>query len=252
MSAILKPAKTGRLSVELAKDNQTIQESLALRYRIFAEELGADLNTSDSLDQDRFDQHCHHLVVRDNRSGQLIASTRLLTDQGALAVGSFYSETEFSMNPVKQLQGRKLEVGRTCVDARHRSGAAIAVLWSGLAAYIKKHKIDFLFGCASIDMQNDNGLMATAIMNRLRIHAFCDADLRVTPKNGLPITPYPDEVVAARMPPLLKAYIRLGAKACGEACWDADFGVADVFMLLDVNNLDASYSRHFMSRGGLE
>ncbi|OOY88695.1 hemolysin, partial [Solemya velum gill symbiont] len=99
-------------------------------------------------------------------------------------------------------------------------------------------------------LQEDDGIMATAIMNRLRTHALIDEKYRVRPKTRLPITPLPDEVVAARMPPLLKAYVRLGAKACGEACWDEDFGVADVFMLLNINNLDASYSRHFMSRGG--
>ncbi len=250
MSAILKPVKTNRLSVELTTEETMIRESLELRYRIFAEEMGANLDTTEAIDKDRFDAHCYHLVVRDTRSGDLIASTRLLTDEGAADAGSFYSETEFDMQNIKCLNGSKVEVGRTCVDARYRSGAAIAVLWQGLSSFIQQNHVDYLFGCASIDLREDDGIMAIAIMNRLRTHAFSDKQHRVTPKTSLSVKPLPDEVVAARMPPLLKAYVRLGAKACGEACWDEDFGVADVFMLLDLNNLDASYSRHFMSRGG--
>ena len=53
MSAILKAAKTSRLSVELATDPKTVNESLELRYRIFVEELGADLNSDEAIDQDR-------------------------------------------------------------------------------------------------------------------------------------------------------------------------------------------------------
>jgi putative hemolysin len=45
---------------------------------------------------------------------------------------------------------------------------------------------------------------------------------------------------------LLETYIRLGARACGEPCRDQDFGVADVLMLLDIDELNPAYSRHFL------
>ena len=51
-----------------------------------------------------------------------------------------------------------------------------------------------------------------------------------------------------KMPPLLKAYLSLGAKACGEAYWDRDFNCADVFMLLNVSDLNPRYARHFLER----
>jgi len=55
-------------------------------------------------------------------------------------------------------------------------------------------------------------------------------------------------VERVRMPPLLKAYLNLGAKACGEAFWDQDFNCADVFMLLNVSDLCPRYARHFLGR----
>jgi putative hemolysin len=42
--------------------------------------------------------------------------------------------------------------------------------------------------------------------------------------------------------------VRLGAKVCGEACRDPDFQVADVLMLLRMEDLNPSYARHFLER----
>jgi putative hemolysin len=91
-------------------------------------------------------------------------------------------------------------------------------------------------------------VQAAAMMNRIRRLAMSDETLRVTPREPLLASQAPDGVLDAPLPALLKAYIRLGAKACGEPCRDADFGVADVLMLLDVNDLNPTYSRHFLER----
>ncbi len=248
MSAILQSSRGSKLFVELATSAQDILASQQLRYRVFAEEMGASVTSAaERADIDRFDAYCEHLLVRELDSGRIVASTRLLDEEGAEKAGSFYSETEFDLLQVTTLNGRKLEVGRTCVDPNYRQGAAIAVLWSGLAGYIHLRQIDYLFGCASINM-SDGGVLATALMNRLRHHAFSTEDRRVSPRRPLPPATVADDAISAPLPPLLKAYVRLGARACGEACWDPDFRVADVFMLLDIDELDPSYSRHFMNR----
>jgi putative hemolysin len=248
MSVILQPGRLGRLYAELASSREDVIASQRLRYRIFAEELGARLaSRRKGIDEDPFDRHCQHLLVRETGSGRIVASTRLLTEEAARLAGGFYSATEFSLEPVTALPGRKLEIGRTCVDPAYRQGAAIAVLWAGLAGFIHLNRIDYLFGCASIDIA-DGGLRARAITNQLLRHSFVGEGRRVVPRIPLPAVPGVDDTIAAPLPPLLKAYVRLGARACGEACWDRDFDVADVFMLLDVDELDPSYSRHFMAR----
>jgi putative hemolysin len=233
------------LHAELALTESDIRESQRLRYRIFSEELGAKLHSPvEGLDIDRFDDYCHHLLVRNSDSGQVIASTRLLPSTKAQETGGFYSESEFDLTNINKLDGRILEIGRTCVDPAYRSGAAITVLWSGLGNYIKLHSFDYLCGCASIDL-NDNGLRAAAIIKKLRQQALAPEHLRVTPRRALP-TVVEDTNVTAAMPPLLKAYIRLGSKICGEACWDPDFNVADIFVLMKLSDLDPTYARHFL------
>jgi len=251
MSALLNVAanrRKNRLYVELASTIDDIRASQALRYRVFAGELGAEVKGSAGLDEDHFDPYCQHLLVKESATGKVIASTRLLLGEQALKAGGFYSESEFEMERLYDLPGRSVEVGRTCVDPSFRQGAAIAVLWSGLADFIKQFEISHLFGCASIEM-DDGGVVAQAIMNNVRQHAMTDQQWRVAPKNPLPALPAgAEQVVSAPLPPLLKAYFRLGAKACGEPCFDPHFNCADILVLVDVAKMDASYTRHFLDR----
>ena len=245
------PTRRGdRLFVELAATPHEVREAQALRFRIFSAELGAKLKgDAQGLDSDAFDGVCQHLLVREINSGRLIGCTRLLTDTNARKIGGFYSEGEFDLAPITKLPGRLLEIGRTCIDPEYRQGAAIAVLWSGLAGFIHLHGFDYLFGCASVPLGDDD-IQAAAIMNRVRRQAMAGPDLRVTPRAPLLSAQVPGDVLDAPLPPLLKAYLRLGAKACGEPCRDPDFGVADVFILLRVADLNPTYSRHFIERAG--
>jgi len=242
-------AKRGeRLVVGLASSEGEVREAQALRYRVFGEEMGATLKAAPpGLDVDEFDAVCQHLLVREAKTGQVVGCTRILTDDNAARLGRFYSEGEFELGPITSVPGRKLEVGRTCIAADFRQGSAIAVLWSGLAGYIRIHGFDYLFGCASVPL-GDRDLLAAAIMNRLRRRALAPEPVRVTPRVPLLTSEVPDAVLDAPLPALLRAYVRLGAKACGEPCRDPDFQVADLLMLLKVDELGASYSRHFLDR----
>lgn len=252
MSALLNPSQVAnqtRLAVELASTDREILASKRLRYTIFANELGAQLDSAHrGVDEDKYDDYCHHLLVRDRDGGQIVATTRLLMDEQARLAGGFYSESEFAMPSILALPGRRLEIGRTCVDPHHRQGAAIAVLWSGLGAFIQCHQIDYLFGCASIDL-GDGGVRAHAVMERLRQRAMLPPASQVTPKLPMPnISARVRKTVKAPLPPLLKAYISLGARVAGEPCYDPAFNVADVLVLVDVAKIDRTYARHFLQR----
>lgn len=238
-----------RLRVELATTIADIEESQKLRYRIFARELGAEIaGAYAELDADHYDPYCQHLLVRDSLNGNIIGSTRLLSDTQAKKAGGFYSACEFDIDAIVKLPGRRLEIGRTCIDPAYREGAAIAVLWSGLADYVRENEIDMLFGCASVEMR-DGGVVAQAIMNHVRKHAISPSDCRAIPRNPLPALPAgAEEALAAPLPPLLKAYFNLGAKACGEPCFDPAFNCADFLVLVKLDEMNASYARHFLDR----
>jgi len=235
---------TPSLLVEITTSPTALQEAQALRYRVFVEECGAKPDSlAEGLDSDRFDMHCEHLLVRDSQTGEVVATTRLLDSQGALRAGGFYSEGEFQLVGLAQLPGPILEIGRTCVHPDYRNGATISTLWSGLAQVMRERNYNFLMGCASIGM-GDGGIQAHAVMQRLRQRYLSREWLNAVPRRPLVDMPLPENITA-QIPPLLKAYMRLGATICGEPCWDPEFNVADVFILLHRQQLCPRYARHF-------
>jgi len=237
-----------RFSVRLAENNQEIEQCLRLRYRIFAQEMGARLSSNDKgIDQDRFDEFCKHLMILDNNSGKVIATTRLLVSEDAKKSGYFYSETEFDLELVLNQPGRFLEVGRTCIEQDSRKGAVLAILWQGIAEVVVKHKVDYLMGCASISLSQGDAYI-NSVMHVLRKKHFSPNDCRVNPLVALRMNKQlADEGVS--IPTLLKGYLRQGAMICGEPHWDAEFNVADVFVLLPCAKMSSRYQRHFFQQG---
>lgn len=232
-----------RFRVGLAQNAAEVLEAQQLRYRIFAEEMGAQIDGGEQgIDADELDAYCEHLIVRDD-AGRMVACTRLLTGTQAAKAGGFYSEHEFQIDAIKGLVGNQLEVGRTCVDADFRNGATIATLWSGLADYVAENQIDYLFGCASVGLEDEEE--ALRILQSINERYMSAPDLRVESRKPYPTRPV-DTEGRCRMPPLVKAYVSLGARACGEAYWDEDFHCVDVFVLLNIKELHPRYRRRFL------
>ena len=241
-----KGEKENRFRVEIANDAARLEECYRLRYEIFANELGAKIHGPSRLDKDRFDRYCKHLVVIDNQSDNIVATTRLLSDADTSCTGGFYSASEFDVNDVIKLPGRFMEVGRTCVHKDFRKGGVLALLWQGIARTVSMYNVDYLVGCASIPLSAGDQYI-NSLMHVLRSKYFSTEAQRVRPLIPLRTseTPVIENVI---MPPLLKGYIRQGALICGEPYLDAEFGVADVFVLLDCENIAQRYVRHFMAK----
>jgi|SRR5882724_2538643 len=238
------PHPTPELYVGLAREEEDIRAAQRLRYRVFAEEMQARLHSDvPGLDVDPFDAFCRHLVVRDRRNDQVVACMRVLLDTDAQRAGSFYSETEFELGKLISAPGRVMEIGRVCVHPDYRGGMVVSMLWAGLARFFQVSEVNRIIGCASIPMIGD-GANAMSAFATLAERYMAPEEFRVTPKLPLPLRDGP--VPQARIPSLLLAYMRLGAKICGEPCWDPDFNTADVVVLLDPAQLRQRYARRFL------
>ena len=233
-----------RLSVGMALNEREILSAQKLRYQVFAEELGAKLQTRiPGVDQDIFDPYCEHLVVRNEDNGQVIGTYRILSPENAKAIGSYYSEGEFDLTRLQHLRSRMVEIGRSCVHPDFRTGSTIALLWSGLAKYMLQNGYDYLIGCASISMA-DGGHAAANLFSRLGEY-MSPIEYRVFPRCPLPMDALRNDQPAA-VPPLIKGYLRAGAYICGEPAWDPDFNTADLPILMPMSLISARYSKHFV------
>lgn len=234
------------LTVGLAYSEREITAAQKLRYRVFADELGAKLSTRIAgVDQDIFDPYCEHLVVRDEDAGSVVGTYRILSPEKAKAIGSYYSESEFDLTRLLHLRPRMVEIGRSCVHSDYRTGATIALLWSGLANYMLQHGYEYLIGCASISMA-DGGHMAASLFERLADY-MSPIEYRVFPRCPLPLDALRHDQ-QVMVPPLIKGYLRAGAYVCGEPAWDPDFNTADLPILMPMAKIADRYSKHFVDK----
>lgn len=236
--------KTAPLQLSIATTTAELREVQRLRYKVFVEDMGiSSLLNAERLDRDQFDEYCDHLIVRDTNTLKVVGTYRLMSPSAAQKKGSFYSEGEFDLCRLAHLRTRMVEAGRACIHPRYRGGSVIMLLWSGLAAYMQRHQCDHLIGCASMNLA-DGGHNASAVYQALSPSHAAPPEYQVTPH-----MPFPMQTLASsckpQTPPLIKGYLRSGGWICGAPAWDTQFQSADLFMMLQLSNLDGRYARHY-------
>lgn len=233
-------------SVLLARDDRDVRDAQRLRHQVFATEMGAHLSSPDpALDVDFFDRFCDHLLVREEATGSVVGTHRLLPPRGAAQAGRLYSHGEFDLTMLDPIRRDLVEAGRSCVHPRHRDGGAIALMWAGIARYLTDRGHEWLGGCCSVPL-SDGGTLAAGVQDTVDARYLSPPEYRVRPR-----TPWRHADVTrperATLPPLLRGYLRLGAWVCGEPAHDPEFGVADFYVLLSLRRTDPRYLRRFLA-----
>lgn len=249
--AVETPAVSAQrgLAVGWARHQDEVRAAQRLRHEVFAGEMGARLSTPlPGHDVDLFDDFCEHLLVRDEATGQVIGTYRVLTPAQARRVGGTYSDTEFDLTRLRGLRERMVELGRSCVHRDHRQGGVIMALWGALAAFMHRNQLDTMIGCASIPMWHNGvttGDAAASIWRQVSQTHMAPIQYHVQPRLPLPVERL-DDSLAIEPPALIKGYLRLGAKVLGAPAWDPDFNTADLPMLMRIADLPPRYRRHFL------
>ena len=241
---VVTKLKRPAFQITWASNTSEVKEAQRLRYKVFAEEMGAKLPSNpENLDIDEFDAYCDHLLIRDQESLQVVGTYRVLPPHKALEIGRLYSDSEFDLARLDHLRPKLVEVGRSCVHEDFRSGAVIMALWSGLAQYMQKHEYEIMLGCASIPM-GDGGHFAASLYNSLSNDQMAPVESHAFPRLPLPLERL-NGGLAVEPPPLIKGYLKLGAKICSAPAWDPDFNTADVLTMLRLSDINPRYAKHF-------
>lgn len=250
-------------TLRLASDPRDILSAQRLRYRVFVEELGASGPLVDHvrrLERDDFDPLFDHLVLIDNRipdaTGEhVVGAYRLLPVDRLPPGGRFYSEDEYDLDPLRATGRRLLELGRTCVHPDHRGGAAMFLLWNGLAEYVLARGIEIMFGVASFHGTDVEALAMP--LSWLHHHHLAPRDLRVralapgrAEMNLVAAADLSRGAAMAAMPALIKAYLRLGGFVGDGAFVDRAFNTTDVCLLMDTARMSTRHHDFYTRKKG--
>lgn len=273
--ARMAPAKVygriGDLEVRLARTKADVKRAQRLRYDVFYREMSAKPSIKAQLrrrDEDRYDAICDHLLVvdlapeaedatrpswRSKRQPRVIGTYRVLRQEVADRTSGFYTQGEYDIAPLIAARSpgyRFMELGRSCVLKPYRNKRTVELLWHGLWTYVREHKVDVMIGCASFEgIDPEEHAMALSFLYhhalappewRVKAHPNMHTEMNLIAKENI------DAKAALKaLPPLIKGYLRLGAKVGDGAVIDRQFGTTDVLIVLPVENIDPRYFEHF-------
>ncbi|MFO1081680.1 MAG: GNAT family N-acyltransferase [Reyranellaceae bacterium] len=247
----------GDFEVRLARSAAEIDAAQALRYRVFYEEMTAKPTPEMAArrrDFDGFDGVCDHLLVLDRRRGEgpegIVGTYRLIRRAAAARMGRFYSAAEYDIQPMIDYPGEVLELGRSCIEKDARNTATMQMLWRGIALYSFHYDIQVMFGCASLPGTDPS--QHEQAMSYLYHHHLAPPEIRVralasryVKMDVLPPGSYEPRKALARVPPLIKGYLRLGGFVGDGAVIDPEFNTTDVFIIVKTELVTEKYIRHY-------
>jgi putative hemolysin len=257
--------RIGNLETRLARTPSEVDAAQAVRYRVFVEEMQAQLPAEAmrrKRDVDAYDAFCDHLLVLDrsiegDSEDQIVGTYRLLRQDVAMANGGFYSASEFAIDELiaRHPDKRFMELGRSCVLPDYRTKRIVELLWQGNWAYALKHGMSAMFGCASFPgVHPESHALALSFLHHNIVakdewavgalpHLARDMDLMtveaVNPKRAL-----------AALPPLIKGYLRLGAMVGSTAVVDKAFNTTDVLIVLPIASISDRYLNYYGADAG--
>lgn len=253
----LVDVKSNALHLRLAETEAEVAAAQALRYRVFYEEMSAKATAAMAAakrDFDAFDEHCDHMVVFDSARGAgpeaIIGTYRVMRREAAKRCGRFYTAGEYDIANLLAYPGEALELGRSCIEADHRNGGTMQLLWRGIAEYVLAHDVSLMFGCASLPGVEPEPLAMP--LSYLYHHHLAPPALRAwaLPERRVAMNVIPPGDIAPRpalhmLPPLIKGYLRLGGFVGEGAVVDRDFGTTDVCVVVKTEWVTDRYVRHY-------
>lgn len=246
---------TGNYRIKIAQTSEELWAAQRLRYKVFVEEMGAKVTDNchlSELEYDDFDQDFEHLILIDklnkNPLENVVGVYRLLLSTSVNESRGFYSASEYDLTSLIKTNRKLLELGRSCIDIEHRGGVALHMMWSGLAQYVIKNNVEVLFGVASfhgVDVGQISHALSYLHYNHLapkelRPVAIDGKKIEMNVLNRLDVK----KIIALKqLPPLIKAYIRLGGFIGYGASIDEGFNSIDVCLVMDTQNMSEKYRK---------
>ncbi len=252
-----KPINLETVTFRLAQNQDEIEAAQRLRYRVFYEELDAIPSPEMKKlrrDINEFDEAADILIVIDNSienpDEQIVGTYRFLRQEIADKYGHFYTSDEYDITALQKSGEKLLEVGRSCVLEPYRTRALIQKMWGFIADYVAEHQIGLMFGCASFPGTDVSTIEKE--LSYLYHYHLAEEALRpvVLPQHRIDMNLIPKEEldakrIFAKLPPLVKGYLRLGASIGDGAFIDRQWNSVDVCIVMPTLQVTERYVKHY-------
>lgn len=220
----------GRFRARLASTEADLHSAQALRFRAFR----AGGNGSER-DADAFDPVCRHLLVESIADGTTVATCRILiVPQGFIA--SSYSAQFYDLSKLDAVAGRKMEIGRFCLDPACHDPDVLRLAWAALTRLVDAEGISVLFGCSSFT-GTDPQAYGDALAHLAARHvgpASLRPERRVRDSVAISPAPYDAKRALAQLPSLLRTYLAMGGWVGDHVVVDRDLGTLHVFTAVEI------------------
>ncbi len=241
----------GPYVIKTADSVEELLKAFRLRHEVFHREFREVLRSG--LDVDQFDRSFDHLLIVHTPSQKLVGTYRLRATTDATKA---YTAQEFTMSNLAGFQAPYLELGRACIQAEHRKGAVMSLLFRGIAEYMNRSGAKTLFGCSSVKIEEPRTaalLFQYLVQNN---HVWKTAvqptpDYKMTDFNLWSLKwsePLDQGAIAeaeSLLPPLVKMYLKMGAKIACEPAFDREFNCIDLLTVLRTEQLEETLARKY-------
>lgn len=251
---------TSRFKVRLAESDHDVAAAQRLRYKVFVEEMGAEVSDKEHelrREIDAFDEHFEHLILIDNNIDKnslerVVGVYRIMRGSVAKAGPGFYSACEYDLEKIVNLDRETLELGRSCVAKEYRGGMGMHQLWDALGNYVVENNIGVMFGVASFHSAKVEPIQeALSYLHHkylappeLRVHAEGPDAITM---NYLDLDQINGKSALTKIPSLIKGYLRLGGFVGEGAYIDHVFNTVDVCLIVDTQKMVEKY-RNFYAK----
>jgi len=240
LTTAIDPIRAGKYEARFALTPDEVRQAQALRYDVMYAEKGGrpDLKKVHArADIDEWDDNAFHIVVIDQTNNAVVGTLRLVCSERLEVGQKFYTEQAFDLSALRRRYPVLLELGRFCIHPSGRNGAILILIWKYAMNFIADNPIDVMIGCASFAGTDvaDHVDVLTWLYHRNR----APEDLMPTPiVEHVALKEVVRESVefddaTRQIPPLLRGYLKLGARASDAAIVDPVFKTTFVAIYVD-------------------
>lgn len=246
----MTPLTFENFTIKLAETDKEKRGFQDLVDDIFFSEKDYNANSPERKESiEKINPNCDLMIAIHNETQKVIGTYRLIQRKHAEKIGKFYTADEFDLSNILKYNGNILEFSRACVAKDFRSGGAIQAIWQGLGNYLKENKIDLLFGIPSLEGQDVNEYKET--LSYLYHFHQAREEIQYRPKNYTSMNLISKDQINEKesfqkLAPLVKGYLRIGAKIGDGVSVDPEFNSISFGLLIELSKANPQYLKRFM------